>query len=428
MNRNASRSYDRLDDEEPEPQPQPSQAVRSPSITYAASKGIKQLITDGAVKRKELTRFLRRARSQTSKELQQGMRLAVSWKEWFWTSSDGVLPVITAWLLWMSVGTVFYAHTNFSGSYCKGFYFSINVGYSIGWGVLHEHTAGSKLFSVAYLLVGAIFVSRWLAYLIETAVKDQQGAYEQLILRKHLQRSITLTGISAQVYIFMVMNNAKLFIIYLWVIYIFFGLSWSIGAVGWDFTDGLYFSISSMSTGGLQGVPEDSPDWVFLIVGLFAATGVPLMGMAVANIAHFIFSSRRLSQLEEVKSLEITPDDYDLLKAVNEEACESKALQKSEFILLCLAQQGLLDWKDLQAILRQFEDLDTADKGVVTFNVKRGDSIQRTLNPLLHTPSSPGRSQSPKKVALMDIAQACLPSTPLAASFNSADDSEHLPV
>lgn len=31
--------------------------------------------------------------------------------------------------------------------------------------------------------------------------------------------------------------------------------------VGWSFIDGLYFATSTLSTGGLNGIPSDSPDW-----------------------------------------------------------------------------------------------------------------------------------------------------------------------
>lgn len=358
-------------------------------------------------------KFLRKARKRTSQELHHGIEIARTYQQFFFEWNDGVLPLFTSWIIWMAVGTLFYGLVDFNGSFCKGFYFSINVGYSIGWGVLHEWTPWSKLFSVGYLLVGAIFVSRWLAHLIEHALQESDDAYDQLLIQQRLRSSLKAKGLWAEVYIFFVMNNSRLFTIYLWVVYIFFGVAWSIGAVGWSTIDALYFSLSSMSTGGLQGVPADSPDWVFLIVGLFAATGVPLMAMAVANIAYFILLARRTSRMKDVQSLEISEDDYDLLEVVtgsNEEEGHRHALNRAEFIVLCLADRGLLAWKDLQSILKEYDNLDHAQRGVITFSVKPRVQLSDVLNPIL-SPMKIKEETVKTSRDLHTIAVACLPSS-----------------
>ena len=45
----------------------------------------------------------------------------------------------------------------------------------------------------------------------------------------------------------------------------------------WYFAKGLYFSLTSMSTGGLVSLPDDAGSWQFGLLGLFGALGVPLM-------------------------------------------------------------------------------------------------------------------------------------------------------
>lgn len=194
--------------------------------------------------------------------------------------NNGSFFYVFVWLGWLFIGTVFYTYVDFEGSFCKGFYFSVNVGYSIGFGVLHERSDASKAFSILYLLVGAIFVSRWLAYLIELHIYDNGNVHEQITVRHNLRKSSTLSGLRRDLYVWIVMNYSGLFIIYLWLIYVFFGTTWSCAVIGWSFIDGIYFAISAMSTGGLMGIPEDSPDYAFLVVGLFACTGVPLVNVA----------------------------------------------------------------------------------------------------------------------------------------------------
>jgi hypothetical protein len=87
-------------------------------------------------------------------------RTLLKWIEIEW--SEGVLKPLCIWLIWLTVGTAFYGTVDFDGNYAKGFYYAVNVGYSIGWGVLHDQTDSSKLFSVFYLVIGATAISRWL--------------------------------------------------------------------------------------------------------------------------------------------------------------------------------------------------------------------------------------------------------------------------
>ncbi len=55
--------------------------------------------------------------------------------------------------------------------------------------------------------------------------------------------------------------------------------------VGWVFVEGLYNAISSLSTGGLWAIPKESPDIDYFAIGLFSATGIPLMAVAMSAMA-----------------------------------------------------------------------------------------------------------------------------------------------
>lgn len=46
-----------------------------------------------------------------------------------------------------------------------------------------------------------------------------------------------------------------------------------------------YFAIGTLSTGGLWRIPDDSPTWMFGVTGLFAMLGVPVMAVAMAQVA-----------------------------------------------------------------------------------------------------------------------------------------------
>ena len=60
----------------------------------------------------------------------------------------------------------------------------------------------------------------------------------------------------------------------IWLLWILCLFIFAITEVKFDCIEALYFSLSSLSTGGLYAIPVDSPDWYFVFVGVFACTGI----------------------------------------------------------------------------------------------------------------------------------------------------------
>lgn len=63
----------------------------------------------------------------------------------------------------------------------------------------------------------------------------------------------------------------------LFVLWIIVGTVFACALEGWSLVSGLYFSISTMSTGGMWPISSDSPEWAFVFVALYVVTGVPIM-------------------------------------------------------------------------------------------------------------------------------------------------------
>jgi hypothetical protein len=49
--------------------------------------------------------------------------------------------------------------------------------------------------------------------------------------------------------------------ILIWLIWLAILIAFSMREVKWTFIDALYFAISSLSTGGLWAIPDDSENW-----------------------------------------------------------------------------------------------------------------------------------------------------------------------
>jgi hypothetical protein len=213
--------------------------------------------------------------------------------------NDGVLQIFLLWGVWIFLGTFFYASVNFDGDYAKAFCFSISVGYSIGWSNLSDNNTSSKMFSMVYLLFGASCITRVLTYLILRALNEHQEKQESIqerhAFQRYLYKNNPFTGytILSSLYVYVTINAAPLLVIYLWVVYLIIGAVWSITAFPeWNFFDGLYFSLTAISTSGLTCIPMDSSDQDYIVMGVYTALGIPLMALAMTHIATLVMNIR----------------------------------------------------------------------------------------------------------------------------------------
>lgn len=104
----------------------------------------------------------------------------------------------------------------------------------------------------------------------------------------------------------------------------------------------LYFSISSMSTGGLKAIDQDSPDWLYFTTGLFSAIGVPLMGLAMGTVAGGFLGHDTLEDVEEILNEPITKVELDEMKALHGLGFGDE-VDKHEFCLLQAVRLGYMD-------------------------------------------------------------------------------------
>lgn len=330
----------------------------------------------------KINKAIKKIKKKTRKDLKTLRELAeknifINYFVQLWDS--GLLKSFLYWTVWMICGTSFYSLVNFDGNVSQSFYYSINVGYSIGWGVLHDHNSASKAFSMFYLLVGATFVSRWLAFIIENAIKIDENSVDDYIITKSLRDKSTIRNwILRECYIFMVIHHTRLFVIYIWIVYIFLGTLWSCLTIKWSLIDGLYFALSSLSTGGLQPIPVDSPNWMFVFVGVYAATGVPIMGMAVANLAAIILVGRHYEFKSKASILEIEEEEKQMISVISNDPMIRKIDQK-EYLLLMLLRKNIISIEDIQYYFNEFDEKDILDIGFLTISENETNEIKNPL-------------------------------------------------
>lgn len=271
--------------------------------------------------------------------------------------------LVIAWIVWLSSGTIMYALRNDLG-WPIGFYMAVNVGYSIGWGWPLEIDDHVIWYSIFHLLVGASAVAASLGYFAKNMISSSREWYQKALNEQKIKEAKS----SWERWILWIKININSFkIIGVWMLWIMMMTSWSCRYVGWTFAQGLYFSLSSLSTGGLWAIPSDSPGSYFFIVGAFAATGVPLMALATSNIAQLLMKfDDPHDSLTRLKT-RVTEKELEMMKKFEIEDGDGE-ITRSEFILLCSVRLGIMNSDIIKAINDRYFELDVDEKGFLTYD------------------------------------------------------------
>ena len=158
-----------------------------------------------------------------------------------------IKPVLI-WLLWMSIGSIYYAWAD-AFSAAKGFYYAVSIGYSIGYGVLHEPNDFSKIFSVTFNLFGVLIVGAYLSLILKWSF-DAKADWRLNALRSIQESKTVLEVVNPDIFsedtlttVYKLQRS-----IYLWLrklpalcdkhflvfcTYICFGTFWSLGVIKW---------------------------------------------------------------------------------------------------------------------------------------------------------------------------------------------------
>ena len=259
---------------------------------------------------------------------------------------------------------------------------AVNVGYSIGWGYPVEQDENLLYISSLYLIIGSSFVAIALGFFAQKIVEDADNWFAKLSQKQEYERDIApgrpfLTRVNA----FRKYHKGSIRAIGLWILWISIMILYSMINVKWSFAQAQYFAISSCSTGGLWGLPDDSPDFVFGVTGFFACLGVPIMGIAMTKVAKMFVSTGGVDDLKETLSQTVTEQE---IRTLNELGLEDGdgIIEKSEFIILCMMRLGT-DPGVIQFITEQFNKLDVDGDGTLTLQEitkRKSITLERVLS------------------------------------------------
>ena len=158
---------------------------------------------------------------------------------------------------------------------------------------------------------------------------------------------------------------------FLFGLWLCFGVMWSVGNIKWSIVQGFYFSITSMSTGGIWSIPDDSPDSFFFVVGVYTCTGAPIMLLSFGSLAHSIADLGQEKTLRNKIQAPITQDEILIMYELGVEDGDG-FIDRCEYIILMIIRLKAMKIDLIDAIADRFCDLDVDGDGLVSYEEIQG--------------------------------------------------------
>jgi len=99
-----------------------------------------------------------------------------------------------------------------------------------------------------------------------------------------------------------------------WLIAIGTMIAYTMLEIGWSFKEAQYFAIGTLSTGGLWRIPDNSETWVFGVTAVCAMTGVPIMAVAMAQVARGLTDQGDLEATKAMVNEPVTAEELIMLQ------------------------------------------------------------------------------------------------------------------
>jgi hypothetical protein len=287
---------------------------------------------------------------------------------WLWDVvyrwwSEGYLKALLLWATWMISGTSFYAIRNKFG-WAKGFYMMVNVGYSIGSGYPREIDSQSLWFSIFNILVGVIAIGIGLNAFAQSVLHNGKSWYESAEYDRRM--ADPLVPFKEKVKFWFSINKSKVRTVLAFLMWGTFMTFWASRAFPeWIFVECLYFAISFLSTGGLYPMPQDAARYNLAVAGCFICFGVPLMCLAMGNIAALLLKFGDPEKDKQIIRGQITKEELAMMTEFGIDDGDGY-VDRAEFILLCAVRLGAATPELVEEINKRFVTLDTGKRGVLT--------------------------------------------------------------
>ena len=247
---------------------------------------------------------------------------------------------------------------------------------SVGLGPKDPLYEPNPWFSSFYILVGAALIAIILTG-IGGKVEETSSMhmFEALKSRENYEQKMERgQPICTRVQAFVKYYKIYLFVIVLWLFWLAFIIIWSMASVKphWGFaskctelffvalyfvhprytyinlhfllsflsfpfiTEAQYFAFSLCSSAGSLSLPNEAPEWSYLLAGISMLIGVPLMAMAVSAIVVMLMQGHHYRKIKRAAWDSVLVEELKTLSELDIGALEGGQITKGGFIMLGL--------------------------------------------------------------------------------------------
>ena len=285
-----------------------------------------------------------------------------------WSAEAHMLKSVLLWVVpYFVIVSTIYSNLN-DWPLEQGFFYAVDTGCSIGFGAFEETNDTSRAFTVIHiLLTDSLIVFGLFQLFLDTTLKKSTISNEAL---QRFYRRLTNRHSKGKENKNHEEKKSSIHLsILLLLFYFFVGVQWGRHRHNWSFLHSLYFSVSALSSVGLE-TPHPSKETGFLrqddaiFVGLYCLSGVPLMGIAMQSIASRVFTSKRLGAVNYTTS-KIEQTEYsDAAKILEMDRGSSVGLP--EFVVLEMLRLKKVDTSVLGELKKLFRRIDGDHDGTLT--------------------------------------------------------------
>ena len=161
--------------------------------------------------------------------------------------------------LWIFCGTVFYRYHN-NWPWSQAFFYTCDNGFSVGFGAFPDPNNGSRWYTIVNVLIGASLIAGALGLFVEIMLESGDVILEDEKKKLNAKRVEANSGnafpppeptpLSERAAAFYKKNKTRVQVTSAFFVWIAIGTVFGVVNQDWDFTQALYFAVTSLSTGG----------------------------------------------------------------------------------------------------------------------------------------------------------------------------------
>lgn len=298
----------------------------------------------------------------------------------------------SVFVAWLFFGTIFYRLYGipsdiYDTTTGMAFYYTVQAGYSVGFGALVENGQWSQLYTIFHVLFGSGVIAGALTIFTHSMVMRAEK------LRVELQNAAImkdLDGDGLELHedfcgkiILTLIKFRSLGVLVVWG-----GIGTIFACQYWDtpIITGIYFAVTALSTGGLYA-PPNLDNLSMWFTGIWVMLGVPIYGFSIGHLAALLTDPYVERQFKRQFADAAHLDRKEFVSAVKQGKDEE--LDYAEYLEFCMKRAYGASDEQIQQLRDEFHTMDLDNDGAVTVNeLKYRWSGNHTLTPVGKSTSS----------------------------------------